>query len=203
MIGLSLRRLHDSSRHTEPTSAQRDPQPSAFLGYDGRVILSARRLTLVACPLETAQALLANLREAGRILGAEIPSGWPSPEIEEILPLYIQELIHDPEALGWGIWIVIHRGENVVGAAGFKGRPDAEGTVEIGYGVAPACRGQGYATEAVQALVGWAFSHPEVKRVVAECAPDNPASIRVLDKAGFRLTGRSNGALYWEMARRV
>lgn len=166
------------------------------------MLVTTRRLTLVACPLDVAQALLEDRREAGRLLGAFLPFGWPSPELVEILPLYLQELLHAPEALGWGIWIPVQRDENtIVGDAGFKGWPDREGTVEIGYGTAPSYRCGGYATEAVQALVRWAFSHPEVKRVVAECAPGNAASIRVLEKNGFCQRGSDPQALFWENVR--
>mgnify|MGYP005832407319 CR=1 FL=1 len=138
------------------------------------------------------------------MLRVGLPSGWPSPEIEGILPPYVQELFHDPEALGWGIWIVVQRdGQTIVGDAGFKGRPAADGTVEIGYETAPAYRRRGYATEAVRALVGWAFTQPAVKRVIAECALDNDSSTRVLAKTGFQLTDRTNESLYWEIARRI
>jgi RimJ/RimL family protein N-acetyltransferase len=46
----------------------------------------------------------------------------------------------------------------VVGTCGFKGPPGADGTVEIAYGVAPDQQGKGYATEAAEALVAYAFS---------------------------------------------
>lgn len=156
----------------------------------------------MACPVEAAQAILDIPPQGGRILGAAVPSGWPSPELEEALPLYLQELLHDPRALGWGVWIARHREENaIVGHAGFKGRPDRDGTVEIGYGIAPPHRGRGYATEAVKALCRWSLTHPAVRRVVAECAPDNAASILVLGKTGFRPTGVSGGLLRWEQTR--
>lgn len=165
------------------------------------MLLTTRRLTLVACPLDVGQALLEDRRQSGRLLGSTLPSGWPSPALGGILPLYLQELLHDPHALGWGVWIAIQRQEHtIVGDAGFKGRPDRDGEVEIGYGTAPAYRRRGYATEAVDALVRWAFSHIEVKRVVAECAPDNAASIRVLARAGFRLLSSAPDALRWEKA---
>lgn len=168
------------------------------------MILTTHRLMLVACPLEVAQALLCDPPAAERSLGAEMPAGWPHPALRKVIPLYLQEILHDPASLGWGIWIAIDRAQNaVVGDAGFKGRPNHDGTVEIGYGIAPAHRDRGYATEAVRSLVDWAFTHPEVKRVVAECAPDNPASTRVLDKSGFRLTDRTNESLYWEIAPRI
>lgn len=168
------------------------------------MILTTQRLTLVACPLGVAQALLEGLPQAERTLGAALPPGWPSPELLEFLPLYVQELVHDPEALGWGVWISVLREEaTAVGDAGFKGRPDRDGTVEIGYGVAPGFRGRGFATEAVRALAGWAFTHPEVKRAVAECSPENAASIRVLQKSGFRLVRSGPGPLGWETRSRL
>lgn len=170
------------------------------MGYDRGVILATERLSLLACPLAVAQALAEDACEAGRILGAAIPPGWPLPPLLAFLPLYAQELLHDPSSLGWGLWISVLREEHtVVGDAGFKGRPDREGTVEIGYGVAPAYRRRGYATEAVQALIAWAFGHPEVKGVVAECSPGNSPSLRVLRKAGFRLVHSDPDRLRWEM----
>jgi RimJ/RimL family protein N-acetyltransferase len=41
----------------------------------------------------------------------------------------------------------------------------------------------------VQALVSWAFEHPEVARVIAEARPRNTASVRVLQKVGFNEVG--------------
>lgn len=161
--------------------------------------LTTRRLTLVACPVEAAQAILGSPPGGARLLGAAVPSGWLSPELEKTILLHLQELLHDPRALGWGVWFAIGRQDRaIVGEAGFKGRPDRDGTVEIGYGIAPPHRGRGYATEAVEALCRWSFTHPEVRRVVAECAPDNVASIRVLEKTGFRPIGGQAGFLYWE-----
>lgn len=166
------------------------------------MIVTTRRLKLAACPLDVGQALLEDRRQAGKLLGADVPPEWPSRELEEVLPLYLQELLHDPTALGWGVWIAIQRQEHaIVGNAGFKGRPDQDGTVEIGYGVAPLHRGRGYATEAAGALVRWALTHSKVKRIIAECAPDNRASIRVLEKTGFLRSGSDPRSLFWTNVR--
>ena len=87
---------------------------------------------------------------------------------------------------GYGVWIVF-RGDEVVGDAGFHS-PPVDGEVELGYSILPGHRGQGYATEAARALVEWALSQPDVERVVAG-APDNEASMRVLEKIGMRRLG--------------
>ena len=71
-----------------------------------------------------------------------------------------------------------------VGGVGFKGRPDERGAVEIGYGLAPSARGNGYAAEALIALVGFACEHG-VSLILADTDLDNIASQRTLEHAGF------------------
>ncbi|MGS2648599.1 GNAT family N-acetyltransferase [Streptosporangium sp. G12] len=80
-----------------------------------------------------------------------------------------------------------------VGGIGFKGQPD-DGCVEVGYGLAPSARGNGYAAEALLALLNVAAEHG-LSRVVADTTGDNVASQRTLERAGFRRTG-INGDLY-------
>ena len=77
-------------------------------------------------------------------------------------------------------------GAPVIGTAGFAVE---SGSAEIGYWIARAYQGRGYATEAVRGLLGLlcALGH---RRVVAGHFIDNPASGRVLAKAGFRKTGQ-------------
>lgn len=101
----------------------------------------------------------------------------------------------------WGPW-QIQVGDDglVIGGAGFKGPPDQRGDVEIGYGLVTSARGQGYATEAVQALVEL-VAHHEVSAVSAETAVDNLASQRVLLRCGFTTVAEGRGpmgpALWW------
>jgi RimJ/RimL family protein N-acetyltransferase len=81
-----------------------------------------------------------------------------------------------------------------VGGIGFKGQP-AGSCVEIGYGLAPSARGNGYAAEAVVALLALAADHG-VSKVIADTALDNIASQRTLLRAGFRLVGADDGLHY-------
>lgn len=92
-----------------------------------------------------------------------------------------------------------------VGQCGYKGPPDADGTVEIAYMVEADHQGRGYATEAAWALTDYAFSHPEVRMVRAHTAPEPNASTRVLGKCGFRKIGEiidpEDGLVWrWEKA---
>jgi [ribosomal protein S5]-alanine N-acetyltransferase len=79
-------------------------------------------------------------------------------------------------------------GDRIVGSGGFKSEPQA-GKIQIGYGVAPACRGRGYATDGVTLLIEEAFSSGQVTAVLAETLLSNGASKRVLEKAGFIICG--------------
>src|SRR5262245_37451942 len=93
----------------------------------------------------------------------------------------------DPWTLGF---VVMHRASDaVIGSCGFKGPPDLDGVVEIAYGVAPEHEGQGYATEAADALVAFAFNSGQVRTVRAHTFAAANASTRVLTKCGFRLIG--------------
>ena len=93
---------------------------------------------------------------------------------------------HPEDRLWYAPWQISLKSspETPVGALGFKG-PQQKGRVELGYGVDLPYRCRGYATEAAGALIEWAFAQKDVYIVEAEAAPDNAASLRVLEKAGF------------------
>lgn len=96
-----------------------------------------------------------------------------------------------PEQRQWyAAWFIEQTAGERVGDLCFKGLSE-DGTVEIGYGLLPAFWGKGYATEAVVAVTEWAAKQPGVKTIEAETEPENTASQRVLEKAGFVPTGKN------------
>ncbi|XVS61471.1 GNAT family N-acetyltransferase [Actinosynnema sp. CA-299493] len=100
---------------------------------------------------------------------------------------------HPDWLTGYGHRLLVERDSGlVVGSIGLFWPPD-DGVVEIGYGVVPSRRGRGYATEATRALTDLAFTAPGVRAVRAEVELSNPASVRVLEKAGFRLLDDAAG----------
>lgn len=134
------------------------------------------------------------------LLELGVSDDWPAQDLQEFLPFYVEQLEADPSLLGWGVWLMVHIvDQKIIGDLGFKGRPDAEGTVEIGYSVVRGYRRQGYAGEAVRALVDWAFAQQDVKRITAECDLDNSPSIRILEKLGFRCQETDRNLLKWEL----
>jgi RimJ/RimL family protein N-acetyltransferase len=95
----------------------------------------------------------------------------------------------EPDLWRHGFFVIHRETRSVIGSAGFKGPPDSSGTVEIAYGIAPSFEGQGYATEAATALVGFAFASGKVQLVRAHTLPVANPSTRVLAKCGFRHAG--------------
>ena len=112
---------------------------------------------------------------------------------------HVKELINDPTLYGWGSWLVLQKSDRlIIGDAGFKGKPDFKQQVEVGYGFLESYWGKGYATEAVEGLVGWAFNTKTVKKVTAETDLNNIGSIRVLEKLGMKKTKTTADMIYWE-----
>lgn len=163
--------------------------------------LATPNLDLVPLTLALAAAERAGAEALAEALHATVPAGWP-PQYYEADDLERMEgLLHDERNAGWTLYYMIRRTPEraAVGVVGFNGRPKLEGTVEIGYGVIPAYRRRGFATEAVAALLDFAYQDPSVSAVVAETFPHLPASIGVLLRTGFRLmpgAGRGGALRY-------
>jgi [ribosomal protein S5]-alanine N-acetyltransferase len=78
-----------------------------------------------------------------------------------------------------------------VGGIGLRPGEDVHRhTAEFGYWLAEEFWGKGIMTEVVPAFVDYCFKEFSLNRIYAEPFSNNPASARVLEKAGFVLEGR-------------
>ncbi|MEA2521165.1 MAG: hypothetical protein QOI81_811 [Actinomycetota bacterium] len=92
---------------------------------------------------------------------------------------------------GWVQLSVLDRESGaLVGDVGFSQAEGEPGVVKVGYTVAPAFQGVGYATEAVAAIIAYAFERLGAKVVRAYASAENVPSIRVAEKVGMRLMER-------------
>ena len=155
--------------------------------------LESRRITLVAATTELVEADLSGRENLAALLDAVVPENWPPDLYERLAMEFALQLLQGEEGQeGWSFWYLLTSGmeqREVIGICGFKGRPDESGSVEIAYSVLDQFRHNGYATEAVTRLVGWAFSHQNVNEVCAETLPHLRQAIRVMEKNGFTFTG--------------
>lgn len=108
-------------------------------------------------------------------------------EFEPFDQATLDDLERQHEGKGEGQWYFVETkdGTKVGYIAHFK----SKGCVGIGYMLVKDERGKGYGTEAVQMMVDYLFLHKDIVRIQAETHPDNKASQRILEKAGFSFEG--------------
>ena len=164
-------------------------------GETRSLTLETRRLELIASTADLLRAEISDRGRFARLLEARVHPAWAQElDYQELMGSMAERLEDAPDETGWWSWYFVLDNKltgsrMLIGNGGFKGPPNEEGTVEIGYSLLPPHRNKGYTTEAVQVLVSWAFEHPEVARVIAEARPRNTASVRVLQKVGFNEVG--------------
>jgi hypothetical protein len=165
--------------------------------------LATPRLDLIALDMYQLQSLLLNVGALEKMLGLPVRRTFLDGNVRRALRRKISKMGKAPlSAHDWfTYWLIVIREEQAgVGLIGFKGAPDGSGSTEIGYGIDPTCQNKGYMTEAVRALVDWAFSHP-VCRTVTATTVTNPASNRVLEKLGAQRVEATPEHRSWKIDR--
>jgi RimJ/RimL family protein N-acetyltransferase len=84
-----------------------------------------------------------------------------------------------------GVTLLVVANGAPVGNLGYGDVNENWGTAEVGYALHPDHWGNGYATEAVALLTRYAFEERRLAKLVAKAYAHNPASMRVLEKAGW------------------
>jgi [ribosomal protein S5]-alanine N-acetyltransferase len=139
--------------------------------------------------------LTGRLDEAADLLGIRLPDAPLDFPAERFLAHRLEQMRRDPGVQQWLARAIVLRDEGrlMVGSAGFHGAPgvNAPGeprALEIGYGILPEHRRRGYASEAVEGLIGWARTQG-IDHFVASVAPENEPSLAIIRKLGFVRTG--------------
>ncbi|MCR5294217.1 MAG: GNAT family N-acetyltransferase [Lachnospiraceae bacterium] len=97
----------------------------------------------------------------------------------------------DPNFYGWGI---VYKG-NLIGTIGAYDYDADESRIEIGMSIERASWGQGFATEALTAVLHYLTEHENIQTVSAWCVSDNIGSRKALERAGMKRVGSEMGAL--------
>lgn len=151
-------------------------------------MIETKRLQLIPCDLTHFEAILNDQQKLASLLQVKLADEWLGFDAaqEAMRPGY-EHLKSHPEIFGWWTYLFVHKPDRtLIGLGGFKGPVNAEGTVELGYAIAPAYRRRGLASEATLGLINYAFAHPEISRVVAHTLPEKNASTGVLEKVGMK-----------------
>ena len=159
-------------------------------------MIETASLKLIPCEVAHFEAILTDQRQLARMLGVTVFDDWyvfPGIAGIEAMQYSYDYLKSHPEVQGWWAYLFIHvKDQALVGMGGYKGAADARGMVEIGYAIVPAYQRRGLATEAAQAMIDYAFSHPHIKAVDAHTLAESNASTSVLKKVGMKYVGTAS-----------
>ncbi len=154
-------------------------------------MLATQRLTLIPLTPTHLRWYLTQPAQLEAELGVPVSRAVVTASVHRAIEMKLAKMARaDPPSHAWYTYWLIVLAEIPFGAglAGFKGAPDEHGQVEIGYGIDPAWAGHGYTTEAVRALLEWAFQDSTCLAVVAlHTRKQNLGSLRVLAKVGMTI----------------
>jgi [ribosomal protein S5]-alanine N-acetyltransferase len=156
-----------------------------------RVSMSSARLAyreLGARDLDVFHALIVDAHIKRYLLdGEDMTRDWARAEILASSALF--------EKQGIGIWLVFESArDEPIGFCGFRVFPELDPEPHLLYALREEFTGKGYATEITRAMIDQTRSHAGLDRLITAVDEPNRASIRVLEKAGFRACGEGTGA---------
>ncbi|WP_316821250.1 GNAT family N-acetyltransferase [Pedobacter gandavensis] len=164
--------------------------------------ITTERLYLLPFTTEIAREVMDGQFTSLSKMGLNLAEGWPDQELIECLPRVIMALELVTAPTGFESWMIIDKErKTIVGDLGFKGGPDENGHVDLGYGILASERRKGYAVEAGRALIKWAFKQPEVKVITAKCEHINAASTKTLMQLGFYQKFIKEEMVHWFLLR--
>jgi RimJ/RimL family protein N-acetyltransferase len=157
-------------------------------------VLHTPRLDLVLLEPDIARALAAGICDNGHRWADGYPLGSSLLRAELTAAAAAQN-----RPLGaFGTYQLIRRADGcVIGDVGFMGPPDETGAVSVGCAITEDAQGQGYATEALAALLAWAQEQSGLTCVLADTTRSNLASQRLLERVGLRRVGEDGELLYY------
>lgn len=166
------------------------------------ISINTRRLRIVPMTYDFVLRVMSNDPSAYSLIDAVKTEMWPeTADIKDILHIIRDSLSNKPNPDGFDAWLFISKEDNsIVGDGGFKGTPDKNGIIDIGYAVVEAQRRKGFAMEAVSALINWGLSQDGVTAVTADCLDDNIPSIKILRKLGMVEIDRKDGIIFYQIS---
>jgi RimJ/RimL family protein N-acetyltransferase len=157
--------------------------------FDEQLTINTERLVLR--PFGPSDAVMVRAVIDEGVHSTALPPGAPGHVVG--IPQWLAQGVHELWRSGQGIHLAMEAQGTIVGAISLFKTQWGAGTCEVGYGVHPAYRGRGYATEAVRGLTGRLLRASALRRIELRANADNAASIRVAEKAGFTREGLLRG----------
>ena len=135
-------------------------------------------------------SLEGNMEVAEQAIGGTVPEGWPDHDARRRLIMRLDQILQAPISADWLLRGMVRRSdEALIGYINFHDAPDERGRAELGYTVFEQFRRQGYATEAIGAMMAWAKGLRPIAAFVVSISPQNEPSLRLAASLGFEQVG--------------
>lgn len=162
--------------------------------------IETERLNIIALTPEQLELWTVNIKELEKELLCSYKAEPMVGLLREIVCGQVEKAQKDPNNYLWHtFWFIVKKSDHcVVGSIDFKGVPNSDGEVEIGYGLGRDFEHNGYMTETVQAFCNWALHQNKVKHIIAETDIDGVSSQKILIRCGFKEYDR-NDTVWWRL----
>ena len=121
-------------------------------------------------------------------------------ELEDAIEnFWIPMTAANPDRYQWYTnWEIVLKKERLaIGGIGFIGYPDENGQTETGFMLDKNFHSKGYAKEALISITNWAFTHEDVRTIIAKTTEDNLPCRKLLESAGFIPVRQEAGLLIY------
>lgn len=172
------------------------------------MIIETNNLKLIPCDLDSLKCAINGDDKLKKLLTIKVADKWTEFGIEP-LKYSLSRLSSDVEEMGWLTYFPILKQDNkLIGSCGYKGKPDANGSVEIGYEIAKEFRNKGFASEMAEGLITNAFADGRIKNITAHTLREENASTKILTKYGFikvaEINDPEDGPIWkWELKKNL
>lgn len=158
------------------------------------------KITVLPLTLQQLSWMIEDMPALEADLGLAYRGEWIDNEFRDILIFQKQHIEQEPaHLLFYTLWLFVLNGQFIIGSACFKGPPNTQGEIEIGYGIAPIFQNLGYTTNAIAQVCTQAFTMPGINAIVAETDIGNIASHRVLQKCRFTRYKQVEQFYWWRL----
>jgi RimJ/RimL family protein N-acetyltransferase len=163
----------------------------------------SRSVQLMESPLTTDRLVIRDWSiddaEAAHVIyGSPEVTHWLTPAMDQVNDVAaMRAVLHawqesQPNLLTpRGRWAVARKDDGaVIGGLGIRLLPPYEDDLEVSWQFDPSVWGQGYATEASKALIGWAFTQ-DVEELFAVARPNNTRAVATAKRLGMQWVGET------------
>ena len=165
------------------------------------MFIETERLRIQPLTLAQLKLYVANNGSLEESLGVGYTPKVIEEDLADALENYFLRLLplHTEQYYYYTLWAIILKEKDLLsGDICFKGEPDENGEVEIGYGTYAEFQQQGIMTEAISGLLHWCSQREDISSVIAETEVGNQASEKILERNGFFKDCQGRDNTWWK-----